>query len=99
MAQVVYIGDEATAAGFRLAGVQVAAPDPDDALESLRRATAEGAELILLSAPVAARLPVEELERALTQESPLVALVPDVFGRGTPPDLAHVVRSALGIES
>ena len=74
-------------------------PDPEDALAALRRAEADGAELILMSAPVAARLPVEELEQALAQESPLVAIVTDVFGRGTPPALAHVVRSALGIES
>jgi vacuolar-type H+-ATPase subunit F/Vma7 len=99
MAQVIYIGDETTAAGFRLAGVQAWVPDPADALTTLRRATTEGAELILLSAPFAALLPVEELEAALLREAPLVAIAPDVFGRGTPPDLAHEVRGALGIES
>jgi vacuolar-type H+-ATPase subunit F/Vma7 len=100
MARTVYIGDEATAAGFRLAGVQAWVPDPADALATLRRASADGAELILLSAPFAALLPVDELVAALERETPpLVAVVPDVFGCGTPPDLAHEVRGALGIES
>lgn len=99
MAQVIYIGDEATAAGFRLAGVQAWVPDPGDAVETLRRAAGDGAELLLLSAPFAARLPLAELEAALVRELPLVAVVPDVYGRGTPPDLAHEVRAALGIES
>jgi vacuolar-type H+-ATPase subunit F/Vma7 len=99
MAQVIYLGDEATAAGLRLAGVQTVVADPADALAVVQRAQADGAELLLLSAPLAARLPVAELERMLTQEFPLVSIVPDVFGRGTPPDLAHLVRGALGIES
>jgi vacuolar-type H+-ATPase subunit F/Vma7 len=99
MAYTVYIGDEATAAGFRLAGVKTWVPDPADALATLRRAGADGAELILLSAPFAAQLPIEDLEAALAREAPLVAVVPDVFGRGAPPDLAHEVRGALGIET
>jgi vacuolar-type H+-ATPase subunit F/Vma7 len=99
MAQVVYLGDEATAAGMRLAGVQAPVADPDDALAVVERAQADGADLILLAAPFAARVPVAALERILAQEYPLVAIAPDVFGRGAPPDLAHLVRGALGIES
>jgi vacuolar-type H+-ATPase subunit F/Vma7 len=99
MARIVYLGDEATAAGLRLAGVQVMVPDPAGIANALERAKADGAEMILLSAPYAARLPVEELELALTREFPLVSIAPDVFGRGALPDLAHEVRGALGIES
>jgi hypothetical protein len=35
----------------------------------------------------------------LIAEAPLVAIVPDAFGRCTPPDVARDVRLALGIES
>jgi hypothetical protein len=31
--------------------------------------------------------------------SPLFAVIPDVRGRGAPPDLAAMVRNALGIEA
>jgi vacuolar-type H+-ATPase subunit F/Vma7 len=99
MANIVYIGDEATAAGFRLAGVHTLVPDPADATATLRRAAADGAELILLSGRLAALVPIDELEAALARETPLLAIAPDVLGRGTPPDLAHEVRNALGIES
>jgi vacuolar-type H+-ATPase subunit F/Vma7 len=99
MARIVYVGDEATAAGFRLAGVETVVPDAQDAAGTLRRAAADGAELILLSGAMAALVPLEELETALAREAPLLAIVPDVHGRGTPTDLAHDVRRALGIET
>lgn len=99
MAHIVYVGDEATAAGFRLAGLATVTPDPGDAAAVLRRATEEGAELILISGALAAHLPLAELETALLREAPLLAIAPDVHGRGAPPDLAHEVRGALGIET
>lgn len=99
MAQVVYIGDEATAAGYRLAGAQAWVTQPADASDVLRRAIADGAELVLLSARAAAGLPPGELEAALEREKPQVSVAPDVYGRGAPPDLAHLVRGALGIET
>jgi vacuolar-type H+-ATPase subunit F/Vma7 len=99
MARIVYIGDEATAAGFRLAGVETVVPDAQDAAATLRRAATDGAEMILLSGAMAALVPLEELEAALARETPLLAVAPDVHGRGTPTDLAHDVRRALGIET
>ena len=99
MAHIVYVGDEATAAGFRLAGLATVTPDPDDAGAALRRAVEEGAELVLMSGAMAAHVPLAELEAALLREAPLLAIAPDVHGRGTPPDLAHEVRGALGIET
>ena len=98
MAHIVYLGDEATAAGFRLAGLATATPDPGAVGAAVRHAIQEGAELILLSGALAAQLPTAELEAALLREAPLLAIAPDVQGRGAPPDLAHEVRGALGIE-
>ncbi len=99
MALLVYLGDEATAAGYRLAGVETRVPPLDEAAAALRRATTDGAELILLSGALADHVPAEELRLALTQERPLVTIVPDVYGNGAPADLARQVRAALGIES
>jgi len=99
MANILYVGDEVTAAGYRLAGVETLVPDTADGTSVLQSAATGAAELILLSSRLASGLPPEELVQALTRVTPLLAIVPDVFGRGTPPDLAHEVRNALGIES
>jgi vacuolar-type H+-ATPase subunit F/Vma7 len=98
MARVYYIGDEATAAGYRLAGAEVRVPTAENAAEVFRRARDADADLILLSAEFADALPRAELEAAVQGERPLVAIVPDAHGRHAPPDVARDVRLALGIE-
>ena len=98
MARIYYIGDEATAAGYRLAGAEVRVPSPAEAAETFHRVHHPETDLILLSAEVAALLPREELAAAVLGERPLVAVVPDAYGRNAPPDVARQVRLALGIE-
>ena len=98
MARVWYIGDEATAAGYRLAGAEVRVPAMEEALEVFRHARESEAELILLSGALVAALPREELGAALLGAGPLVGIVPDAHGRHAPPDVAREVRLALGIE-
>jgi len=98
VARIYYIGDEATAAGYRLAGAEVRVPTAEDAAEVFRRARVAETDLVLLSAEFAATLPPEELEAAVQGERPLVAIVPDAHGRHAPPDVARDVRLALGIE-
>jgi vacuolar-type H+-ATPase subunit F/Vma7 len=98
MARVWYIGDEATAAGYRLAGAETRIPAAGETSEVYRRAIADGADLILLAADRAAELDPVELEAALVALAPLTAIVPDVFGRHVPPDVERQVRLALGIE-
>jgi vacuolar-type H+-ATPase subunit F/Vma7 len=99
VANVLYIGDEVTAAGYRLAGVETLVLDAEEGKSALQPAAIGAAELILLSSRLAAALPAEELEQALARVTPLLTIVPDVFGAGAPPDLAVEVRRALGIES
>jgi len=99
MARVYYIGDEVTAAGYRLAGAEVRVPVPSEAGEVFRRACSDGVDVILLSAALAPQIDSGELSAALIAEAPLVAIVPDAFGRCPPPDIARDVRLALGIES
>lgn len=98
MARIYYIGDEATAAGYRLAGAEVRVPNAAEAPEVFRRALAEDTDLVLLSAEFAAVLPPAELEAAALGDRPLVAIVSDAHGRHAPPDVAREVRLALGIE-
>jgi len=98
VAQVVYIGGEATAAGFRLAGVDARVASAGDAAAMLRQAFTERPDCVLLDGTLVDYVPSAELEHALVALSPLFAVIPDVRGRGTPPDLAGTVRNALGID-
>jgi vacuolar-type H+-ATPase subunit F/Vma7 len=98
VARIWYIGDEVTAAGFRLAGVETRVPTGPETTEVFQQAAADGAELVLLSARRARDLDAPALEAALIATRPLTAVVPDVMGRHAPPDIEHEVRLALGIE-
>jgi len=98
VANVFYMGDAATAAGYRLAGADVRVPSPAEATDVFRRALGAGIDLLLVSAELVRALPPSELEAAVLGERPLVAIVPDVHGRQAAPDVARDVRLALGIE-
>lgn len=98
MAAPVYLGDEVSAAGWRLAGAQVHTPAAGEEMAALERARAQ-APLVLLSAALAARLGQARLRPALLALAPLVLVVPDLQG-GTPlPDLAARLRTQLGLET
>jgi vacuolar-type H+-ATPase subunit F/Vma7 len=99
MARVLYLGDEVTAAGFRLAGVEARVTDLTDAAEALRAALESDLDCVLLSGGLVSVVPPALLERAEATVEPLFAVVPDVRGRDAPQDLARDVRNALGIEA
>jgi vacuolar-type H+-ATPase subunit F/Vma7 len=93
----VFIGDEVTAAGYRLAGARVLTP----ALEQTARCfdeVAQSGALILITAEHATQLPPKTLESA-ADRGLLVAIVPDARRRVELPDLAARLRRELGIET
>jgi vacuolar-type H+-ATPase subunit F/Vma7 len=94
----IYLGDEVTAAGYRLAGVQVHVPAPGEAGAAFAEARAQ-APLVLLSAAVAARIDAAQLRGALMALQPLVLIVPDARGEIPRPDLAARLRGQLGMEA
>lgn len=96
--KVVYLGDEVSAAGYRLAGAEVHSPPPHEATAALQRARAQ-ALLVLLSAAVAAAVNEAALRQALAALKPLVLVVPDLLGDTPLPDLAARLRSQLGMEA
>jgi len=98
VARIFYIGDEATAAGYRLAGADIRVPAPTEVAEVFQRARESDADLVLLSAELADQLPPEQLRAAVLGDTPLVVVVPDVYARHAAPDVAREVRLALGIE-
>jgi vacuolar-type H+-ATPase subunit F/Vma7 len=94
----IYLGDEVTAAGYRLAGVQVRVPAPGEAGAAFDAARAQ-APLVLVSAGVAARIDAAQLRAALMALQPLVLIVPDARGEVPRPDLAARLRGQLGMEA
>jgi vacuolar-type H+-ATPase subunit F/Vma7 len=96
MSTPVFIGDEVSAAGFRLAGLRVRVPSDDDLLATIKWAC-DQAPLVLIGAETAERLPAAELDEALSRLSPPVVIVPDVRGRGAVPDVANRLRRQLGM--
>ena len=96
MPVTVYIGDEVSASGYRLAGLRVRVPGAGQALAAVT-AACEEAPLVLLSAAVAQQLPAADLEHLLARVAPAVVVVPDVRGRGRPENLANRLRKQLGV--
>ena len=98
MAAPIYLGDEVSAAGYRLAGALVQTPAAREAADALARARAQ-APLVLVSATVAAAVPERALRAALAAPAPLVLIVPDLLGQVPMPDLAARLRTQLGLEA
>jgi vacuolar-type H+-ATPase subunit F/Vma7 len=91
-----FIGDEVSAAGFRLAGVQVHVPESASA-QGLFQRLMDQVDLILLTAEVAEWIPAPVLHQAFAADRPLVLVIPDVRGRLQPPDICAALRRQLGM--
>jgi vacuolar-type H+-ATPase subunit F/Vma7 len=98
MSAPIYIGDEVSAAGYRLAGAIVRTPRAGEEAATLDWARAL-APLVLVSAPVAAAIAETTLRTALSAPSPLLLVVPDLQGQVPLPDLAARLRAQLGLEA
>jgi len=96
MAFCAFIGDEVSAAGFRLAGVDVHVPVADGA-EMLFRHLLGESQLVLITAEVAAWLPADLLARTLRADRPHILVIPDLRGRVEAPDLSILLRRQLGM--
>lgn len=93
---VIFLGDEASAAGYRLAGVDARTVDEGSEAAALANARAE-APLVLVAASVAARTPEPIMRAACAAVAPLVAIVPNLGGDEALPDLATRLRRQLGL--
>lgn len=94
----IFVGDELSAAGFRLCGVETRVPSPGDEAGCFDQAL-EDARLVLLGSRCARAIPPAALEAALTLLSPLVMVVPDWDGTSLPGDPANKVRRVLGLDT
>lgn len=111
MAGVLYLGDEASAAGWCLGGAKARvctegedAAALEAALEAALAAAQDlaadddGLPLVLVSAAVAERVDGQRLRQVSSALAPLVLVVPDPQGRAPRPDLAARLRLQLGLE-
>jgi vacuolar-type H+-ATPase subunit F/Vma7 len=98
MTAPIYLGDEVSAAGYRLAGALVRTPGAGEAAATLAWARSR-APLVLLSAAVAAAIDEAVLRPALSALAPLVLIVPDLHGEVPVPDLGTRLRALLGLEA
>ncbi len=98
MPAAVYLGDEISAAGWRLAGVPVRVPPAGGEAAALARARDE-ASLVLVSAALAVHIDAGALAVAAGALSPLVLVLPDPQGAAVLPDLAARLRTQLGLEA
>lgn len=98
MTGIVFIGDEITAAGFRLTGITTHVPEPNQ-LAQLVAAQQEACDLLLITSETLSELPAKMRSDMDEWVRPLVAFVPDIRNRGPDIDLEARVRRELGIET
>ena len=98
MFAAMYLGDEVSAAGYRLSGAGTRTPSRAEATAALQRAR-EQAPLVLISAALAMDIDAGALRAALSAPAPLVLVVPDLHAQVPMPDLAARLRGQLGLEA
>jgi vacuolar-type H+-ATPase subunit F/Vma7 len=98
MGRAIFIGDELSAAGFRLTGIETLVPEPDAVESAFADARTRGS-VVIITADLARHIPPPQLEAAMLAEAPTLAIIPDVLFRAPVPDLTRRLRSVLGIEA
>ncbi len=96
MGPLVVLGDEATCAGFALAGVDARAPASAEVPAVFAQAL-ESAAMVVITRRCAAALAPGELRRAVAGERPIVVVMPDLSEPQADSGIAARMRAALGI--
>jgi vacuolar-type H+-ATPase subunit F/Vma7 len=91
-----FIGDEVTAAAWRLAGMRTRVPEKS-ALQRVFDEAMGDSDLVVIAANYAALLPPDALRHATRRADPLILVVADGGNRHVPEDLAGRVDRVLGI--
>lgn len=97
MRGVVFLGGEAEAAGWRLAGVDARVAPAHDVAPAFAAACLDAA-LLLLDHATAARLPPDALAAARGGTAPLLCVLPQRGGRASPDPVVAAARRQLGME-
>ena len=98
MSRALYIGDEAHAAAWRLAGIEVRVAAADIDIDGLFAAACVDADLLLIASASAARVSAVRLESARRALTPLLLILPGHAAPAGESELAQRVRNQLGME-
>lgn len=96
MATAEFIGDEVSAAGYRLCGIEIHIATGNNAMQLIRQ-SCERASLVLVSSSMLQYIPAAELDALLAQVQPPLLVVPDVRGRHELPDITSRINKQLGL--
>ena len=91
-----FIGDEVSAAAYRLCGVDVHIADGSEAVPLITQAC-KRASLVLVGSRTAQGIRSEELDALLATIQPPVLVVPDVRGLEEVPDIVSRIHNQLGM--
>jgi len=94
----IYMGDEACAAGYRLAGLVTIVPEQGEETNVFMQALVE-ASLVLVSSAIAPRIDSVRLRSAIFAMTPLVAIVPALDDSVPFPDIGGELRAEIGLAS
>jgi vacuolar-type H+-ATPase subunit F/Vma7 len=94
----IFIGDEISASAYRLAGIEVRTPAPNELTITLEQACSE-TDLVLITAQYAQALRADKLAQMQARLLPLLLVMPDVREQVPVPDFAEALRSQLGVET
>ena len=96
MSVATFIGDEVSAAAYRLCGVDVRIADSNNVAVLINEACAR-ASLVLVGSSVARYLDSLEIDSLMARIKPAVLIVPDVRGLHEVPDIASRIHGQLGM--
>ena len=91
-----FIGDEVSAAGFRLAGVTSHTPAVAEVAALFQRLRGE-AGLLLITAEYAGHVPEHLLAEAQREQQPLLLVIADIRDRVVPADITSALKRQLGL--
>jgi vacuolar-type H+-ATPase subunit F/Vma7 len=97
MGAPIFLGDEVTGCGFRLAGAIAKVVPPGQEASALEEARAE-ASVVLVSSSVASRIPGERLRAALRAVPPVTVVVPDLREGPAFADDSPRLKRQLGLD-
>jgi vacuolar-type H+-ATPase subunit F/Vma7 len=99
MTAPVFIGDEWTASGWRLAGCDIDCPalSPGSVRVAVERARSAGTPLLLISSEFAALLSGERLATLRAGLNPPTLVVGDAAGRGRADEVTGDIRERMGV--
>lgn len=100
MADILFIGDEISACGFRLAGIDILVPEFGEeahVFDNVGNRNFENNDLIIVTAEIAAAVPQHMMERFMLMDKPLLLVLSDMRDQTLAADLSVILRHQLGM--